>query len=58
MLVVNISWSFARLAFAAAAVQTAGGVVGVPVFGQRNTSSGRVSDQAGWALLSIAERPV
>src|SRR2546421_1750259 len=44
---VKMSWSFATLALGAAAVQTAGGVVVVPVPGQTNSSGTRVSIHNG-----------
>ena len=48
-----MSWSLAMDALVAPASQTAGGVVAVPVPGHRNSSTGRVSDQTGYAVRLV-----
>jgi hypothetical protein len=52
-----MSWSLATEAFVAPPWHTAGGVVVVPVPGHRNRSTGRVSDQTGYAVRLVTATP-
>src|SRR5690349_211302 len=51
-----MSWSLATEAFVAPPWHTAGGVLVVPVPGQRNRSTGRVSDQTGYAVRLVTAK--